>query len=67
MYPSFFALVLGGLTIGLALILALLNQPLPIIGTTLLFSIAISGHGILHHIYERFHEFNPLEKIAFPK
>jgi hypothetical protein len=67
MHPSFFALVFGGLTIAIALILLLLKKSTAIITITLLFSIAISGHGMLHHIYERYYEFNPLEKIAFPK
>jgi hypothetical protein len=67
MYPSFFALAFGGITIAVALILLVLQQPLIYVGITLLFSIAISGHGMLHHIYERYHAFNPLHKITFPQ
>lgn len=67
MYPSFFALIFSGITIGIALILVILKQPLTYVGITLLFSIAIGGHGMLHHVYERYHAFNPLQRITFPQ
>lgn len=66
--PSFFALVLGGLTIGLSLILFMLSaEKLNMSQVTqmvLLFSIAFSLHGLLHFVYELHYNLNPLAKIA---
>lgn len=66
--PSFLALVLGGLTIGLAVVLFILSaEKLNMSQVTqmvLLFSIAFSLHGLLHFVYELHYKMNPLAKIA---
>lgn len=66
--PSFFALILSGLTIGIALILFIISSETlnmsQVCQMILLFSIAISLHGLLHFMYEHHYRFNPLAKMA---
>jgi hypothetical protein len=66
--PSFFALILSGLTIGIALILFIISSETlnmsQVCQMILLFSIAISLHGLLHFMYEHHFRFNPLAKMA---
>lgn len=62
--PSFFALILSGLTIGVSLVLFMLSseklEMAQVAQMVLLFSIAISLHGLLHYMYEHYDKFNPL-------
>lgn len=66
--PSFFALILSGLTLGIALVLFILSSETlnkaQVCQMVLLFSIAISLHGLLHFMYEHHYKFNPLAKMA---
>lgn len=66
--PSFIALILSGLTIGIALILFMISSDKlnmsQVSQMVLLFSIAVSLHGLLHFMYEHHYRFNPLTKMA---
>jgi hypothetical protein len=59
MHRSFVALIVGGLTILTALVLFFVNykqiDPRTIVLFTILLSIAISVHGLVHYVYEHHH------------
>lgn len=62
MRPSFLGLAFGGILIGVALVLLLLNKPnTKLISIILLLSIAISVHSILHFGEEVIYNWNPLQ------
>ncbi len=62
MRPSFLGLAFGGILIGVALVLLLLNKPnTRLITIILLLSIAVSVHSILHFGEEVVYGWNPLQ------
>ncbi len=62
MRPSFLGLAFGGILIGVALVLLLLNKPnTRLIVIILLLSIAVSVHSILHFGEEIVYNYNPLQ------
>jgi hypothetical protein len=62
--PSFLGLAFGGILIGVALVLLLLNKPnTRLVMIVLLLSIAVSVHSILHFGEEIVYSYNPLSGL----